>query len=73
MVTYSLDDNYNSCNHLYDKMKGSDININSNFNSCRLMNSNISKGNNKTYMLKINNENNNNLSFDYNNDIEIKN
>ena len=34
----------------------------------------MSKGYNKTYMTKINNDNNNNnLSFDYNNDIEIKN
>ena len=74
MVTYSLDDNYTSSNHLYDKMKGSDINVYSNYNSCRLMSSNMSKGYNKTYMTKINNDNNNNnLSFDYNNDIEIKN
>ena len=72
MLTYSLEENNNfNNNHLYDKMKGSDININSNYNSCRFFNSNNSKVMQKAINLNVNN---NNLSsdFDNNNDIDIK-
>ena len=72
MVTYSLEDNKNYINqNLYDKMNGSDININSNYNSYRFFNSKISQGMKKTYNLSVNNNNNLSSDIDYNNDIKI--
>ena len=72
IATYSLEENNsNQNNNLYDKMKGSDINIKSKYNSCRNLKTDNKKVMIKTFNFDINNEN---LSqdIDYNNDINIK-
>ena len=74
--TYSLEDNNNNNNnlnnHLYDKMKGSDINFKSNYNSCRNLNSNNKKVMQRTFNLDLNNNNNVSEDIDNNDDINIK-
>ena len=63
-LTYSLDDNYSNNNKFfYDKMKGSDININTNYDSFQFFGSNLSKMNNVNLSSDI----------DYSNDIDIRN
>ena len=72
--TYSLEDNNNNPNnHLYDKMKGSDINIKSNYNSCRNLNPNNKKIMQGTFNLDLNNNNaSEDIDNNNNDDINIK-